>query len=385
MMQYKRISIIPVELFTFTKRSEFEERLKIKGVIKKSTVLLSQTVSELSGETSSFYEHIDYQLNKEIFLSFCDSSLSIILIQSKEINELSSDAVIAELNDRKRFHQRILTNANEDSVNNVLIELDSAKDSFNYNVNYVFSFYVFPGDIPANEEQRMNLRLLSEPSILDIDDMVSSDEAKSRVDPGEIKKDFLKNIQDVDISGKAETYVTWATIVSAVRDDEDWGKTLNLLIALEVRLQSVWNRCYSYSRYIDNVFERKIVTRNINDIYWSFVKTLDDANSVLTSTFSSRANVLFQEMIKTSRLRDEILRLQQKLELLEKFIDQQNNATYKKTSRIIEILLFFSAISGLVQLFFKDPIFPFPVIGYIFLSLAVITGIYILWKLQNNH
>jgi len=188
-------------------------------------------------------------------------------------------------------------------------------------------------------------------------------------------------LSDVDISSHATTYITWATIVSSSEDSYWADRTKSLLSALECRLQIVWNRCYSVSKFIDDVFDRKNKPRDIEELYWSFAKTLDDARSVLSSTYSSRADRLFSKMISTSKLRGEIERLEQKVNLLEKYIEQHNLKRNRKYQKTIELLLFITALASLAQIFFPLPMSFLPTYGeYIFMSSVAIIGALAIYK-----
>ena len=146
-------------------------------------------------------------------------------------------------------------------------------------------------------------------------------------------------------------------------------------MSLEAGLQLVWNRCYTTSNFSDDIFNSKSKISDINKFYWSFVNSLDDAKSVLSSTLSSRASAVFDELIKTSRVAGEIDRLKDKVDLLEKYLHQQREKTSLKYQRTIEALLFVTALSQVVPLFFQMPVFTDQLVGEIIIGLLFLLGL----------
>lgn len=223
--------------------------------------------------------------------------------------------------------------------------------------SYAFSFFVLSGAGALNKNQRDVLKVLAEPSLINFDDNSDGtvEDALASVEPS-----ALQRISDVDISVASEVYVTWSTISSytneklSVRND-----TLELLTCLELRLQSLWNSCYSVSALAEDVFDGRRWKRNIEDIYIGFARSLDDARSVLTSTLSGRAAGIFEEMVRTSKVEAEIRKLENKLLLLEKYVQRARRNRSELYNRFTELFLFIVAATTIL-----DALIGFPLVEF---------------------
>jgi len=263
-MIFKRISIIPFEFFSTGNRLRIETKLVEDAVIIPVLSGLNEIIQEVTLNSSRLYKCSPD--NQDILLSFAESSLCIILTETQENINIDKDFVTNELVARKKLHSDIITGSPNNKINNLYKKIESLDPKeTNWNINYVFSFYVIIGRENLAEEDMLYIKLLAEPSLVELDDMISCASTMKNIEAAELKSNYLEGIKDADISGKADTYITWATLVSIVNNDEDWERTLNLLSALEVRLQSVWNRCYTYSKFIDLVFDKSIIVKNIDD------------------------------------------------------------------------------------------------------------------------
>ncbi len=371
-MRLSIISIIPIELYT-TKRRDLCEQIFAKN--QYSIGNEAQIFTEISGSSSSLYK-----ISESITIAFHNSGLCFCVQKDADNWKLDHQSISNELKKRNEYHNSIIQNKVSNPIYGLLNNINKILPMETYEKaapSYVFSFYV----LEKNKNDSINkqeLMKLVEPSIIDMDDMLSS-KFDSNAE-AQIKQSAINDIIDIDISNKSEIYMSWATIVSVV-NGESYDKTLNLLSALEMRLQIVWNQCYSISQYVENVFDNKINITNISELFWSFSKTLDDAKSVLSSTYSSRADKIFQEMLKTSKIKGEILRLEQKVILLEKFIEQKNIIQSKKYQKTIELLLFITALASLAQIFFPIPISVFSQnTGFAIMFLVAILGFFAIFK-----
>jgi len=327
-------SIVPIELFT-NKRAELVEKSLIEAqFICETELRAGQIFCELSGLKSKFYK-LSSIFSEYICIAFYESSICVILEQKYDDFNLDIKSISSELSKRNLFHKNIISNHKDSPLYKFLSDLNNLIPESMYGlakINYVFSFYVLESEDPYSD--KVLLKVLAEPSLVDMDDMLSTSCESCTNLVYEVKQEHIDSIFDVDMSVHSLTYITWATIVSSTKPSE-YIKTSSLLVALETRLQIIWNRCFSISEFTDMIFDNKEKPRDIDDLYWSFVKTLDDAKSVLSSTLSSRADKLFSKMIHTSKIAGEIDRLAQKVELLEKHIDKYNqkvNKKYQKTA-----------------------------------------------------
>ena len=224
--------------------------------------------------------------------------------------------------------------------------------------SYVFSFFVLDGDGPLKDAERDALKILAEPSLINFDD---TSEGTLEGALARVERPALDRICDVDMSVASEVYVTWSTIAAytdralAARND-----TLELLTCLELRLQALWNNCYSVSALAEDVFDGRRWRRNIEDIYIGFARSLDDARSVLTSTLSGRAAGIFEEMSRTSKIEAEIRKLENKLVLLEKYVQRARRNRAEIYNRFTELFLFIVAATTILDALVGFPLFDLP-------------------------
>jgi|GEM_PF-1657499 len=376
-------SIVPIELFTKTRSILVESALLEKKQIYEAENDVANIFKEIAGNGSKFYS-VSHPVGSGIYLAFHESSACIYIEKTIEDWVLNRVSIARELAARNLYHKEIIENAENSPANGLMAEMLLIIPDSEYGgsrINYVFSFYVIEGGV-EDEGESSNLKILAEPSLIDLDDMLSTqcEESIDSLNANEIKAGYADSLVDVDISSNAATYITWATIVSVV-DEHQIIRTKSLLAALECRLQIVWNRCYSVSEFIDSVFECNDKPRDIGELYWSFAKTLDDAKSVLSSTYSSRADRLFSEMIQTSKISGEIDRLEQKINLLEKYIEQNNLKLNKKYQKTIELLLFITALASLAQVFFPLPMSFLPATAeYVVMGILAAVGVLAIYK-----
>ena len=376
------VSIIPIELFTTTRAQLAEKYLLDQNCLYDTDTNVSTIFKEISGSASRFYS-VSSLIGDDMYVVFYESSICLYLERSIENWILDRKSIEKELKTRNAYHKGVISNSDNSAakwlVDNLRLILPESEYG-QVNINYVFSFYVVDG-LNKDQQKSETLKILAEPSIIDLDDMLSTECNQDVKISKDINYEYLGMLSDVDISSHATTYITWATIVSSSEDSYWANKTKSLLAALECRLQIVWNRCYSVSKFIDDVFDRRDKPKDIEELYWSFVKTLDDARSVLSSTYSSRADRLFSEMISTSKISGEIDRLEQKINLLEKYIEQHNLKLNKKYQKTIELLLFITALASLAQIFFPLPMSFLPTYGeYIFMGIIAVIGALAIYK-----
>lgn len=351
-------SVIPIELFTIRRRTDCIDKLKQQGfIVESKKSQLQRFTTELGGKGCEVYEIANNDEN-QLCIVAQDSGVCLLVNQPEKEFHLSEGGIRKELTDRNKWHLSAIEEHNENIVHQALQEIRAAVSGEHFGsprINYVFSFYTITPDSGTNNLDDNLLKLLAEPSLLDIDDMLSTECGACACSNTTVKQSFLDEIEDCDLAHSSKTFITWATIVSFSKD-ADAMRTRALLAALECRLQLMWNRCYSVSEFIDSVFQEKSSPKDISELYWSFVRALDDAKAVISSTFSTRANRFFAEMVRTSRANDELERMSRKIELLEKYIEQRNNRRNKIYQKSIELLLFITALASLAQVLFPLPL-----------------------------
>jgi hypothetical protein len=346
MKRLSRYYVIPIEFFTRDRRQKAESAWKTQYLRACSTESFP-TFFQIADDTPTLYT---FPTGWPVGTVFFDGSGGCLVIEeSTDDWLLSEQAIIIELANRANKHNELIAVKKQSWLQTLLktARLSIGEDDFpEPSINYVFGFYLLESSEALSPADRRLIKILAEPSIVGIDDMKPCTEAKRCNLTVATKGAFLDQVVDCDISANAELYVTWATLVSVVESANLVSDTRDMLISLEARLQLVWNRCYTTSNFSDDIFNNKSKISDLNRFYWSFVNSLDDAKSVLTSTLSSRASAVFDELIKTSKVAGEIDRLRDKIDLLEKYLHQQREKASLKYQRTIEALLFVTALTG---------------------------------------
>jgi hypothetical protein len=375
------ISVVPIEFFTDKRTIAVENKLVAQRLLYACDEDVSKIFCEVGGIGARLYSFSPI-VCRGAKLAFHESSGCIYFERQTSPWHPTRDRVLEELIRRNAHHRNIIANEVPGDLGALLAVLRSACPSDDFgevSLNYVFSFYILEHpDGPSIDF--LHLKILAEPSLVDLDDALSTEINGIYDISAEIKDCYLDELSDVDIANNASTYITWATIVSVT--EPAWTvRTKSLLAALECRLQIVWNRCYSISQFVDKVFQDEEKPKSVQELYWSFSRTLDDAKAVLSSTYSSRADRLFSEMVLTSKVKGEIERLEQKVSLLEKYMDEKDRQQSRKYQKTIELLLFVTALASLAQLFFPLPLAFMPEFAaeVLIVSIAIIGGVAI-WK-----
>lgn len=380
-MNIHTISIVPIELFTIKIAKEIESNLIRENIVYECSEPIQDVFREIAPFGASI-QKVSEQFGNSIYIAFSESSLCLYYQSILENIELNLGVVYDLLNIRKKTHCDIINNESGSPIKDIIDTLTRFIDKTIYkiNINYVFSFYLITTQKSELDEKKIYLKILAEPSFVDLDDMISSHNKFIAFSDCKLDPVKLSNIRDVDLFGSVETYVTWATIVSIIYDSKDFLSTKNLLISLELRLQIIWNRCYALSLLIDELLDGKLKELNIDELYWSFARTLDDARAVLSSTFSTRASKLFEEMIFTSKVAGEIERLNLKVNLLEKFIEKRARKENVKYQKAFQLLLFVTALASLVQIAIPIPVMENRQLGWLIILLVSLLGIFIILR-----
>lgn len=380
-MNIHSISIVPIELFTIKIAKKLENDLILRKILFECSEPVQEVFQEIAPIGARIHK-VSELYGNNIYIAFSESSLCLYYENILENIDLTLGVVYDLLNSRKRTHCDVINNDLGSPIKNIIdtIKIFTDKAIYKVNINYVFSFYLIKTDKLEIDKNKTYFKILAEPSFIDLDDMISSQSKLIAFNDAKLDPVKLSSIRDVDLFGSVETYVTWATIVSIIYDPKDFISTKNLLISLELRLQIIWNRCYSLSLFIDELLDGKFRTLNIDEIYWSFARTLDDARAVLSSTFSTRASKLFEEMILTSKVAGEIDRLNLKVNLLEKFIENRARKENLKYQKAFQVLLFVTALASLVQIAIPIPIMENQQLSWLIISLVSLLGLFIILR-----
>lgn len=375
-----RVSLIPVEFFEVSIREKFEHSLKQDAQFKSSGEGSFQiTFKELCDFSPSV---LKAQGNGEnTLVTFHGSSACFVKITEYKNWTPTLESVLAELKTRGNLHREYISSKTLLGVplHDILAQ-EIATKTYEIVPHYVFSYYIYRPQSEPTLGDINYLKLLAEPSLVDLDDMLSAknyDESAVVDFPADKVSSILRSMTDCDIAPDVSTYVTWASILCIDKStDNRCSKTFDILLALETRLQMVWNRCYSFSNLGDAVLAQNTKLKiDVGKFYWELARTFDDAQGILAATSSSRANKMFEVMLQTSALEREIARLQGKVNLLDRYIAWRNEQKDSRYRKMVEILLFFAALSQLVPIFFALPIIHNEIAGYATISLLLVAGL----------
>ena len=343
-----RVTLVPIETFTHANREKIESLLRSRVKLHEvDDGYLGGVFQELTDDLPRIYKGSDD--SNFSYLAFHGTSFCVVLLNSINNFSVNYDNIKNELLIRRELHKKLIEQFSEYIDGFVW---GSFIESFQIKPNYAFSFYILERSAfnPSSEE---NLIFLLEPSLVDIDDMLSSASSP----PIERRRGCLNDFEDCDINPNCSVFLTWASgLVVWSGGAENFTRVLYLLMALEVRLQIVWNKCHSLSNYIDSVFSGRTINNEFDRVYWGSVRALDDSRGVLSSTSSTRANNIFDKMIASSRLEGELRRLEGKIEICEKFIKQKSSEVDNRYKKAIELLLFGTAISQIMPILFSLPL-----------------------------
>lgn len=295
-----------------------------------------------------------YRYSSSIGLCFTETSMCFVKRERIWNHTAALADVVAELYQRRELHKQIY----DDSSSAFGLAIPTAiKSHFAVRADYTFSLYAIHHPEPISHESLLTLRLLSEPSLIDLDDMSSSRNISPLSELSEKIRARLQSLVDSDIAPQSSIFVTWASLLAISSSDRvHFERTLNLIVAMEIRLQMTWMRCSSLSRAVDETVRKKLKRDGLDEIYWRVVTTRDESKYVMSQTSSSRANKIFAEMIDTSGIKDEIDTLGSKIDLFERYIARIEEKQSRRFRRFVESFLAITAFSQMVPIFFAVPI-----------------------------
>lgn len=366
--ELRMVSVVAVELFTTAAAEKCAAVFLEKWGARARPSPLERLYCHVGRKRDRVYRIASNGEQLDVIVG--DTGFSIATVAYMGAFDFSATAVHGALQARKETNQRLIERRVEGLLCELLTTLNENRQRGLGEVwpTYAFTFFVLAGDGPLESAQRDALKVLAEPSLINFDD---TSEGTLEGALARVERPVLDRICDVDMSVASEVYVTWSTIAAytdrtlAVSDD-----TQELLSCLELRLQALWNNCYSVSALAEDVFDGRRWRRNIEDIYIGFARSLDDARSVLTSTLSGRAADIFEEMARTSKIEAEIRKLENKLVLLEKYVQRARRNRAEIYNRFTELFLFIVAATTILDALVGFPLFDLPRVW----EMAVIVG-----------
>ncbi len=177
---------------------------------------------------------------------------------------------------------------------------------------------------------------------------------KKLIEPDSHKIGYLLKLDDLETTETSHIYSNWSTIcIANSRQQVFTAKTHDEVLALEIALQTSWNRCHSMSKLIsaivkdDSIIDKMLKEKhdkekalkrmrrkekskeckraiseaikeltNGETLYNSFLNATNEANSLLSPTTSERIVTIYDKMIETSRINIQSNRLENRLTML---------------------------------------------------------------------
>ena len=357
-MRLFRLSFVPVEFFETALVQELTENLRATSNLQTlSESRLYKMLNELCEEPVELTQVV---VNGEAIRLATRGTTACFIFDSEICPPCASlEETRAELQARRQRHHSLISEFRK------WVELLPPSESrrkrlahWNIAPNYVFSCYYAELD-DGEPDTLLSIRALSEPSLLDLDDMMSSDgnAACNLTEPPSRLGRLLNEIKNVDIADGSEIYVTWASLLCVSHSSAAGSRTLDLITALEVKLQTAWNKCFCYSRLADDILSARTGMKvELDSFYWDLARTFHDTRNVACGTSSSRANRIFSAMIETSSFKDEVARLEGKINLLTQYLERRRAHRDNRYKKTIEILIFLAALSTVLPVFFDLPL-----------------------------
>ena len=375
MMEVYCTSVIPIKFRNAGIRKDIvnicKNRKIISGYDSYNGAINLKAVPDINIKNLDLY-HIPSE-NTDIQCVFSETTLTIVLTWENTYNDYY-ELVNQSLKKRKKLVKRVIEYNPKDKNLLPLMKLLEEYKECGLSTNYAFTFYSVCDDhFTLSNEQ--HLKVLAEPSVINMDDMLSSLNTNNLYSPKtKINKEILKTIRDVDLYSEQKTYVTWASIVSLTKNQETLVRNHITLTLMEILIQRIWNLCYSQNNdlneYITNIND---YSKDINKTIIETYRILIESKNCISATYSSRLSGIYSAIVESSQLAKNIEDLEQKLNYLIVFTNNINQSKNRYLQQSSEILLFLIAIAQVVPLFFD-----LPIVTHNLISIGTVVGICVL-------
>lgn len=378
-------SVIPVKFHDAKSLKLFIGECSAQGFLKDyagyAGELNLKTIRDINTNGLRFY-YIDSE-KTDIQCAFGDMTLTLILTW-KNTYEDYYELVNHSLRKKKKLVRRVLEYDPKDENLVPFIGILEKYKASGACFNYAFTFYSIFDDGYSPECER-HLKVLAEPSIINMDDMVSSNAGSAVYDADtRINGEILKTIGNIDFYSEQLTFVTWSTIVSLSKSRESFQQNHKTMILLEVMIQRIWNLCYSQNNELNECITNiGTSSADVSPVIISTYRILIETKSCISATYSGRLSRLYQAIIDSSQLQKNASDLEQKLNYLIIFTNSINQSKNKNIQVSSEILLFLIAVSQVIPIFFNLPVITHQLISFGSVVLLCVLGV-ILIRIKNR-
>ena len=260
-------------------------------------------------------------------LAFVDTSACFLLHFSEPQPRSRSDQYEYELAkniliDRNRLNNYLLRN-HEEPVLAETLEILNARDWCQPRIDYVLNFYVLKFDGQPTEQSYNALKIIAHRSAVGVTNETTARNI-NELDFDSMNLAPLNDLNNIDPDPHTIVYATWSAVVAAT-----WGSTDNvlttkqMLINMELRLQSLWNRCHQLNKHISSVLDNEESDLDQDGILIDMTRCLQHYQRThLPSTASTRQVTVFKELITTSLLAKEVSALDGSLPIIERTVER---------------------------------------------------------------
>ncbi len=252
-------------------------------------------------------------------------------------------------------------------------------------ISYVFTFFsIF--DPNFSEKKTIHTKVLAEPSIISSDDMLCTELGEQLYNrKTTLDQSIANKIHDIDLDSDQWSFITWASVVTIAKKEDEFVKTHLLTILIEMRTQYIWNLCFSQSESIERLITRhRITSSGTTEAVAESYRILLEAKSSISATFSSRISLLHRAIVETSQLNVITESLEQKINYLISLADIARKEATKRATTVSEILLFIVAVAQIFPIFFEMPLVSQTITGILSISVLCILGILLIIRKHRN-
>ena len=371
-------SVIPIKFNDATTTKRFVEECLNIGLFHHYNMYNGKvdlgSIKDINVNQLEFYFSPSQQT--DIQCVCCESTLILVLTWEKAYDDYFD--MINELLKKKNIVvKNVLSYHSEDNqLKQILSRLKCCHDRGEAVVYYAFTYYSIL-DERYSVEKEIHVKVLAEPSVIQMDDMQSSDISNMEYSTSTVLNErIINSIQDIDYYTEQQTYVTWATVVAVSKKRDVFISNHVTLTLLEIHVQRLWNLCYSQSAELNRVITS--VDNKNNDVSKVIANTyriLLESKNHVSATYSSRISALYKAIVDSSQLEKNIDDLEQKLNyliVLTNTINQQKNRSVQESS---ESVLFLIAIAQVIPIFFDLPLVTHYVFSIITVVLLCVVGV----------
>ncbi len=291
-------------------------------------------------------------------LVFIDTS-ACFLLHNIEPQPTQSEYDMAKniLIERNRLNNHLLSNEGNPFLAELLENL-GVGNWRQTKASYVFNFYILEMDGSPTEKADKALKIISDRSTVGINDKMTAREI-NQLDFDSMELTRLQNLSDIDPNPHTTIYATWSAVVAGTwGDKENANITKQMLVEMELRLQSVWNHSNQLNKSAITLLDDEgtdfdqdghLITAT------RFLQTYKQRTSPSPTSSTREVNVLNQ-LVATSRLDKEIGDLESSLPVIERTVErkrelrqQEHNYRRELGQDWITVLLVLLAAIGSTQ------------------------------------